>query len=137
MGLSPTVSIGLLAAHVKLILRMGAFFPGGRRGFARPKRGVDSIHRPPGYEGRVYARLGGLGKAKTALKGGFCTLARRASRQLFEQRLGVLQVGGVKAFSEPAVDLGQRQLRSLVADGGRRGRAEYSVYLPLVLRGFP
>jgi hypothetical protein len=29
------------------------------------------------------------------------------SRERFEQRLGLLEVGGVKALGEPAVDLGQ------------------------------
>jgi hypothetical protein len=32
-------------------------------------------------------------------------------RQLVEQRLGVLKVGGVEALGEPAVDLGQRRAR--------------------------
>jgi hypothetical protein len=33
------------------------------------------------------------------------------SGQLFEQRLGLLQVGGVKALGEPAVDWGQQLAR--------------------------
>src|SRR6202158_2510269 len=36
---------------------------------------------------------------------------RCLSRQFVEQRLGVLQVGGVEAFSEPAVDLGEHRAR--------------------------
>ena len=31
--------------------------------------------------------------------------------QLLEQRLGVLQIGGVEAFGEPAVDLGEHRAR--------------------------
>jgi hypothetical protein len=38
-------------------------------------------------------------------------LALGGSGQLFEQRPGLLQIGGVKAFGEPAVDLGERLTR--------------------------
>jgi MFS family permease len=46
------------------------------------------------------------------LGGGDRTAAARASAvQFLQQRLGVLQVGGVEAFGEPAVDLGEHRAR--------------------------
>ena len=44
-------------------------------------------------------------------RGGWCR--RVLSSQLFEQRLGLLEVGRVKALGEPAVDLGQQVVRLL------------------------
>lgn len=38
-----------------------------------------------------------------------CALHRRLSAQFLEQRLAVLQVGGVEALDEPAVDLSQHR----------------------------
>ena len=46
-------------------------------------------------------------------------IGRRLASQFIEQRLGVLQVGGVEALGEPAVDFGEHRAR-LVAAALRR-----------------
>ena len=52
---------------------------------------------------------------------------RWGALQFFEQRLGVLQVGGVEAFAEPAVDRSEHGARFVAAVGVAKRRARLIV----------
>src|SRR5215469_7329625 len=60
--------------------------------------------------------------------------------QFVEQRLGVLQVGGVEAFGEPVVDLAEHRARLLAAIGVAKksrecsGRAQFPPFRTLISR---
>ena len=95
-------------------------FPAGRRTRHRISLRVHSMHRSLGNwlqaEIRIARKIYALRDCQLRTSSSECSpFAAALVAKLIEQRLGVLQVGGVEALGEPVVDLGEHRARLVTA----------------------